>query len=669
MTASDAVLDEARLDALDSYDILDSPAEAGFDDIVELAAITCNVPVALVSFVAGNRQWFKARVGFPHGQTDLNSSVCALALLEPDLLIIPDLRADPRTQDNPLVTGEPHIGFYAGAPLRNRQGQVLGSVCVIDHAPRPDGLAPSQAAVLRNLARQVMTLLEMRQEIAGRDSFIARRREVEERLGANAARLQISEAHWRGLFERLSEGFTIAELVRDEGGRVVDWRYLDVNAAWGELVGVDPASAIGRTIREVFPEIENEWVDDFARVVETGEPLAFTRQMGSLHRWYDGRAFPLDGDRFAVLFLEVTGRIQADVRRNALLDIGDKLRDLTTVEDMTRTAAAIIGGALGVTRAGFGRLDAGVDYVVVGPDWTAPGIPSMEGRHHFSDWGDISQGLLLGEALIVEDTEADPRTALNWARWRDAQIRALVNIPIQYRGCAVAVLIVHDNRPRAWEAETIAFLRNVADRLSAAVARVQAEDQQRLLNQELSHRMKNMLAMIQAIANQTLKGVSERGVVESFQQRLHALSSAHDVLLQQSWAAAAMQDVVESVLQSLHTLERFTIRGTAITLGPRATLSISLLLHELGTNAAKYGSLSVATGRVAVAWHVDATTDDLVFTWEETGGPPVTEPTHRGFGSRLIRSGLIGTGGVTLRYLPTGLEAEMRAGLEQVQAT
>ena len=114
---SSAVQDPARLDALDGCAILDTPAEPGFDGIVQLACQLCDVPVALVSLVAEDRQWFKARIGFPPCETDLDRSVCAHALAQPDeMLIIPDLTRDPRTADNPLVTGEPFIRFYAGAP-------------------------------------------------------------------------------------------------------------------------------------------------------------------------------------------------------------------------------------------------------------------------------------------------------------------------------------------------------------------------------------------------------------------------------------------------------------------------------------------------------------------------------------------------------------------------
>ena len=167
------VQDPSRLAALTALDILDTVPEEGFDDIVRLAARLCATPVALVSLVAADRQWFKARVGFPDCETDLNSSVCKFALTEPDLLIIPDLAVDPRTAANPLVTGEPGIRFYAGAPLRTSERQVLGSLCVIDLVPRPQGLTPEQADDLRALGRQVGGLLELRRGLRQRDGLIA----------------------------------------------------------------------------------------------------------------------------------------------------------------------------------------------------------------------------------------------------------------------------------------------------------------------------------------------------------------------------------------------------------------------------------------------------------------------------------------------------------------
>ncbi len=655
-----------RLAALDSYGILDTPPEAGFDDIVQLATVVCDAPVALVSLVTDDRQWFKARVGFQPQETPLGSSICAHALTERDILVIPDLTADPRTQENPLVTGAPNLRFYGGVPLRDEDGHSLGSLCVIDTVPRPGGLNEVQITALSALARQVMALLTLRRSVAGRDDFIARRRELEQHLEETANRLHSSEAHWRGLFGRLSEGLVIAEVIRDDAGTVTNWRYLDVNHAWGELFGIDPRDVIGRTVRDVFPGIGAEWMQHYAGVLATREPMVFTRQVEGAARWYEGRAFALEGERFAILLVETTDRVLGEIRRNALLEVGDQLRDANGVTEMTARATAIVGQALGASRVGYGQID-GPD-VVVGPDWTAADMPTVAGRHRLAAYGDIEQGLLRGEPLVIGDVLTDPRTAADPLPMTEASIRSLVNIPIQERGRTVALFIVHFAQPQTWSPEVLTFLHNVADRLTAAVARVKAEADQQLLNEELSHRMKNMLAMVQAIASQTLKGVSNRDAVDGFRERVQALASAHDVLLQTSWATAPLRDVVDTVLRRTCPIERVEMTGPTVHLGSRAALSISLLLHELATNAVKYGAMSVETGRVAITWWIDTATDDLVFCWRERGGPPASEPVQLGFGSRLLQSGMIGTGGVSLRYENTGLNAEMRACLEQVQA-
>ena len=128
---------------------------------------------------------------------------------------------------------------------------------------------------------------------------------------------------------------------------------------------------------------------------------------------------------------------------------------------------------------------------------------------------------------------------------------------------------------------------------------------------------------------------------------------------------------MEGALATFEWADRINVSGPDIQLGPRATLSLSLLLHELGTNAVKYGAFSGPDGCVTVSWRLEKLEaepePDLVLTWRETGGPPVEAPKERGFGSRLIRMGLVGTGGVQLSYQASGFAAEMRAPLSQVQ--
>jgi len=158
-----------RLAALHRYGILDSPPEPDFDDITRVAALVCKTPIALVSLVADTRQWFKSEFGLGVRETPRTMSICAHAILQPGLFVVPDTAADPRFNDNPLVTGESNLRFYAGARLDSPEGLPLGTVCVLDHKPRPEGLTVEQAETLLALARQAVTHIELRRTIEARD--------------------------------------------------------------------------------------------------------------------------------------------------------------------------------------------------------------------------------------------------------------------------------------------------------------------------------------------------------------------------------------------------------------------------------------------------------------------------------------------------------------------
>ena len=152
--------DEARLATLDSFAILDTPPEDSFDGIVKLAASLLDVPIALVSLVDVDRQWFKAHHGLAVTQTPRAISFCSHVVAERAPLVVTDACADPRFADNPLVTGEPHMRFYAGIPLRTQDGSVLGTLCAIDRRAREP--SPQQLDALSVLASHVVSLLELR---------------------------------------------------------------------------------------------------------------------------------------------------------------------------------------------------------------------------------------------------------------------------------------------------------------------------------------------------------------------------------------------------------------------------------------------------------------------------------------------------------------------------
>ena len=191
-----------------------------------------------------------------------------------------------------------------------------------------------------------------------------------------------------------------------------------------------------------------------------------------------------------------------------------------------------------------------------------------------------------------------------------------------------------------------------------------AEEHQRLLINELNHRVKNSLATVQAIAFQTLKGdISVAEGRSRFESRLMALSRAHNLLTEQNWGRAALDRVVRDATEHLSGEQgRFDIAGEPVWLTARAALALALALHELGTNAAKYGALSAEGGRVSIAWRREA--GALRLEWKESGGPAMAgAPQRRGFGSRLIEQGLGPEleGGAELIFEPDGLRCRIAA--------
>jgi signal transduction histidine kinase len=168
-----------RLAALYSLDVLDSAPEKDFDDIVAIASTVCRVPMSLLSLVDTDRQWFKAQIGTDLTETSRDMSFCAHTILGKDVLVVPDAREDPRFADNPAVTGDGGIRFYAGAPLITTDGFGLGALCVVDSAPRR--LDAEQLQALRALARQVTSQLELRRYAVALANTTARLQELERR--------------------------------------------------------------------------------------------------------------------------------------------------------------------------------------------------------------------------------------------------------------------------------------------------------------------------------------------------------------------------------------------------------------------------------------------------------------------------------------------------------
>ncbi|NGM48963.1 PAS domain-containing protein [Caulobacter sp. 602-2] len=326
MNAADPSEREARrLAALRRYDILDTPREAAFDEIVALAAEICGVPIALVSLVDEHRQFFKAEIGLGVDGTPLESSFCVKAILEDDFLLVPDATRDPRFDCNPLVTGDPHVRFYAGALLKTAEGLPIGTLCVLDTAPKD--LSPLQQRTLQVLARQVMSQLELRLS-----------------LQASAD----SERKYRTLFDSMDEGFCIIEFFDGPHGPDSDYIHIDANAAYARHAGIP--NVVGQKLREMVPGEADAWVARYGHVLRTGEPIRFEQELVATGRYLSLSSFriePPERKQVAVLFQDVTERRRAELALRQLNEtleqrVASALAERRVLADIVEGTAALV---------------------------------------------------------------------------------------------------------------------------------------------------------------------------------------------------------------------------------------------------------------------------------------------------------------------------------------
>jgi len=208
--------EKQRLETLWGYEILDTEPEKTFDDLTFLASYVCQTPVALISLVDADRQWFKSKVGVSVLETSRDIAFCASAILQSDLLIVPDASQDERYADNPLVVADPKIRFYAGAPLIT-DGQALGTLCVVDRVPRE--LRPEQLDALRALGRQVMAQLDLRRSLKRLKQSLKIRDKVEAEKERSLRELQEALAKIRTL-EGILPVCLSCKRIQDQAG---DW--------------------------------------------------------------------------------------------------------------------------------------------------------------------------------------------------------------------------------------------------------------------------------------------------------------------------------------------------------------------------------------------------------------------------------------------------------------
>ena len=295
-----------------------------------------------------------------------------------------------------------------------------------------------------------------------------------------------SEERWRGLFEAMAEGFVLAELLFDPAtGRASDFRFLELNPAFETLTGFPVATTLGKTIRAVAPAIEDELIQIYARVVATRATERFEILLPShQNQWFEATARHVEGATFSVLFNQITARklaeaeaIERERKQAALLTLGDRLRDLKTVEAITLAAMEILGTTLRAIRAGFGRFEADQEQLAIETDWHDPRIRSIVGTYRLADYGQIGDLLRNQRTVVINDIRTDPLTARDVERWRNIGVEAIINIPIIEAGRLSAMFYVKADRPRIWTPDEIRFVREVADRTWATVERARVAEE------------------------------------------------------------------------------------------------------------------------------------------------------------------------------------------------
>jgi PAS domain S-box-containing protein len=423
------------------------------------------------------------------------------------------------------------------------------------------------------------------------------------------------------------QSFDILESVADAFFAVDHhWRFTYVNRAAADRWSRNRESLIGKDFLEEFPQaVGSEPWEAFLKAMQVRQPTRLEVVSPVVHQWVELNISPSRDGGLSVYFRDISARKRVEEVEGWLAAIIESSDDAIVSKNLESIVTS--------WNAGAERLFGYTAEEIIGRPIT---ILFPEDRQDEEE--KILARIRRGER--VEHFEST----------RQRKDGRLIEV-------ALTISPIKDAQGRIVGASKIA--RDITKHK-------EAERLQRLLVHELNHRVKNILATVQAVARQTFNSRQSGNTVrETFEARLLALSKAHDLLTRENWDGASLSQIVAEALSPYHR-DRFEIGGSDVRLPPKMALALALALHELATNAAKYGALSVPAGRVAITWRVQPNDPPhLILRWQERGGPPVVPPEQKGFGSRLIeRSLALELGGdVTITYDPAGVLCEVKAPL------
>jgi PAS domain S-box-containing protein len=295
------------------------------------------------------------------------------------------------------------------------------------------------------------------------------------------AALRASEEKYRTLFQTMGQGFCELEFVRDDQGRAVDFRYIELNPAFERLVGLPAAEARGRTGREVVPDLDLWWVETYDRIAATGLPARLEHTDTPMGRWFEVSVYPQANDRLLVLYDDVTERKVAETalrdreeRQAFLLALSDAVRSLTDPEAIQSAACRLVGERLDVDRCYYATADEAAGIIRIAWDHVRGDAPSIAGEHRLADFAWSAEILRRGECHVLADTQASVPEASRPA-FAALQIAACMGTPLIKNGSLVGALWVTHSTPRDWTGADLGLLREVAERIWSAVERGRAE--------------------------------------------------------------------------------------------------------------------------------------------------------------------------------------------------